>query len=166
LPSRQGEPFNLVTSSDHAHTTVVLRRLSWDARSPTASTLRKRMRWSIASTGEILDVWIPWIPRRDLGCLDSPSRSWMSGFPGFPGEILDVWNPRRDLGCLDSSGFPRRDLGCLDSRRDLGCLDSWMSGFLAVTGNCFSSPRRSQKSSMVISNVLTNSLGLGTHFIN
>ena len=28
VPSRQGEPFNLVTSSDHAHTTVVLRRLS------------------------------------------------------------------------------------------------------------------------------------------
>ena len=38
VPSRQGEPFNLVTSSDHAHTTVVLRRsVSGRLESPRAN---------------------------------------------------------------------------------------------------------------------------------
>ena len=40
VPSRQGEPFNLVTSSDHAHTTVVLRRSVSDRlESPRADPL-------------------------------------------------------------------------------------------------------------------------------
>ena len=40
VPSRQGEPFDLVTSSDHAHTTVVLRRSVSDRlESPRADPL-------------------------------------------------------------------------------------------------------------------------------
>ena len=77
VSSRYGETFNLVTSSDHADTTVVLSRsVSNRLETPGLDALVDS---SYRRDRRCLDSW------RDLGCLDS------SGFP--TGESLRVWIP-------------------------------------------------------------------------
>ncbi len=103
-PSLPGEPFNLVTSSDHAHTTVVSRRsvcdrLESSRADPLVHCSDRRVCASLWVSG--------FLDSRVCGCLDSPTRSGgEQPIPDLP--IREGGEDRQNVGerLGEGSGLP------------------------------------------------------------
>ena len=112
VPSRQGEPFNLVTSGDHADTTVVLRRSVSDR-------LESRR----------ADPMLPCPGRRIYGCLNPTG--WLAhARTFFTRERFLCANVMLHVACRDADNA----VDSSDQSRAWACTAAWVVAFPGSSG--------------------------------